>query len=181
MNKWLFGLGLLFICIGVFFHFLPQYLDYKHDQNVQDVVQEYRVTNNHSKNDPVGILTIPSVNIKEPVYEGPATDQQLNKGLSFVSASDSVNDRNIAVAGHRMEGRHIQFNDLINVKKGSDVYFEINHEKRHYKIERVQKVKPNNIDVLDETRDKQLTLITCDDYDNGKWQKRLVYQAKEVK
>lgn len=179
MNKWLIIIGLCFLCIGLFFFTLPKVLDYNHHQNVKKVIHEYHIDNNHSKDDPEGILHIPSVNITEPVYHGPATDEQLKKGLSFITSSESINDHNISIAGHRMEGRHIQFNDLKDVKKGATVYFDINGTKRKYKIDDIKQVSPKDVAVLDETRDNQLTLITCDNYQNGKWLKRLVYIAKE--
>ncbi len=56
------------------------------------------------------------------------------------------------------------------------VYFKVGNETRKYKMTSIRDVKPTDVEVLDEQKgkDKQLTLITCDDYNEktGVWEKR---------
>ena len=174
-------IGIIFVLVGVIFKYLPPILDYKYNKETQNVVQTYHLKGSSvNEGSPIGVLSIPSVSIKEPIYHGPATNKNLKKGLTLASESDSINDYNIAIAGHRVEGRHIQFNDLPNVAINDNIYLDLHHIIRRFKVTDIKHVKPNDISVLDETSDHRLTLITCDNYNNGEWQKRLIVIAKEV-
>ena len=132
-----------------------------------------------------GYISVPDAHIKEAVYPGPATPKQLNRGVSFAEANESLNDQNIAIAGHTYEGSSTyQFSNLHKAKKGSKVTFKTGKEKRKYKITKIKDVNPNDVKVLDEQKSKkqQLTLITCDDY-NAKtdtWEKRKIFVAQAV-
>ncbi len=129
-------------------------------------------------------MSIPSVDINEPVYPGPATPQQLERGVSFAEERESLSDQNIAIAGHTDYALNYQFTKLHDAKKGDDVFFTVGKEKRKYKITSIKDVDPYAVEVLNEMKkDKhQLTLITCDDYDEktGKWLKRSIYVAEQV-
>ncbi len=65
-----------------------------------------------------------------------------------------------------MTVRTINLQILKQPKKGSMVYFKVGNETRKYKMTSIRDVKPTDVEVLDEQKgkDKQLTLITCDDY-----------------
>ncbi|RIM55744.1 sortase, partial [Staphylococcus arlettae] len=69
-------------------------------------------------------------------------------------------------------------------KKGDEVTLKVGKETRKYKITSIKDVDPYAVQVLDEmNKDKQqLTLITCDDYDEktGKWLTRSIYVAEQV-
>ncbi|MGT2398087.1 sortase [Staphylococcus aureus] len=45
-----------------------------------------------------GYIEIPDADIKEPVYPGPATPEQLNRGVSFAEENESLNYQNISIA-----------------------------------------------------------------------------------
>ena len=47
-----------------------------------------------------GYISVPDAEIKEPVYPGPATPEQLNRGVSFAEKDESLSDQNISIAGH---------------------------------------------------------------------------------
>ncbi|MEJ7210214.1 class A sortase SrtA, partial [Staphylococcus capitis] len=89
--------------------------------------------------------------IKEPVYPGPATPEQLNRGVSFAEKDESLSDQNISIAGHTFTDRpHYQFTNLKAAKKGSKVYFKIGKETREYKMTSIRDVNPDEVEVLDE-------------------------------
>ena len=77
-----------------------------------------------------GYIEVPDAEIKEPVYPGPATPEQLNRGVSFAEGDESLDQQNIAIAGHTFTDRpHYQFTNLKAAKKGSKVYFKVGNEK----------------------------------------------------
>ena len=67
-----------------------------------------------------GYISVPDAEIKEPVYPGPATPEQLNRGVSFAEDDESLDDQNISIAGHTFTDRpHYQFTNLKSSKKAA--------------------------------------------------------------
>ena len=187
-------LGVILILGGLYLVFRPQIDAFFTKQENNNKIEEYQTTQNKGsfqntdipkdKSKVVGVLSVPSVDIKEPVYPGPATPEQLNRGVSFAEESESLKDQNISLAGHTDYSMNYQFTKLHDAKKGDEVTFKVGKETRKYKITSIKDVDPYAVEVLNEMKkDKQqLTLITCDDYDEktGKWLTRSIYVAEEV-
>ncbi|MGK9043822.1 sortase [Mammaliicoccus vitulinus] len=133
----------------------------------------------------VGYLKVPSADISEPIFKGPATEQNLKNGLSLVDENEQLNEQNVAIAGHRVEGAGIRFNNLDRAKVGDDVKLVTIKGIKTYKIKNIKNVKPNQVEVLNEHKGKphQLTLITCDTYNPETllFEERMIYTAVEVK
>lgn len=130
-----------------------------------------------------GIISVDDVGLKEPVYTGPATPEQLDKGVSLVEADESMFDQNIAIAGHRVEGKDIHFNQLAKAKEGMTVELKLVDHIRTYKITRIHSVDPGETEILAEYNGPdRLTLITCDDYNygTGLFMSRTVFVAELV-
>lgn len=130
-----------------------------------------------------GIISVDDVGLKEPVYTGPATPEQLDKGVSLVEGDESLSDQNVAIAGHRVEGKDIHFNQLAKAKEGMDVKLKLVDHTRTYKITRIHSVDPGETEILAEyDGPDRLTLITCDDYDyeSGLFMTRTVFVAELV-
>ena len=78
-----------------------------------------------------GYISVPDAEIKEPVYPGPATLEQLNRGVSFAEGDESLDDQNISIAGHTFTDRpHYQFTNLKAAKKAAKfiLKLEMKHE-----------------------------------------------------
>ncbi|UWF57225.1 class A sortase SrtA [Staphylococcus hyicus] len=187
-------LGVILILGGLYLAFRPQIETYFTKKDNDKKIEQYeetqkKTTPSHVEipKDPsqvAGVLSIPSVDIHEPVYPGPATPEQLERGVSFAEENESLNDQNISIAGHTDYSLNYQFTKLHNAKKGDEVIFTVGKDKRKYKITSIKDVDPYAVEVLNEMKKQkqQLTLITCDDYDEktGKWLKRSIYVAEEV-
>lgn len=187
-------LGVILILGGLYLVFRPQVDAFFTKQEKNNKIEEYQASQNKSsfqntniskdKSKVVGVLSVPSVDIKEPVYPGPATPEQLDRGVSFAEEKESLKDQNISLAGHTDYSMNYQFTKLHGAKKGDEVTLKVGKETRKYKITSIKDVDPYAVQVLDEmNKDKQqLTLITCDDYDEktGKWLTRSIYVAEEV-
>ena len=192
LNKWLLGIGICSLSFGLYMIFVKPHVDdyYLKQENAQ-AIADYQSKNVSAipldtptdKSKMVGYIEIKDANIKAPVYPGAATEKQLKHGLSLVEEDESVDEQNVSIAGHKAEGRHLQFADLYQVHTGSKVEFHTKGEIRQYEIVSHRKVNPTNTSVLEEKVGKpQLTLITCDDYNSNKnkWMKRSIYVAKAV-
>ena len=132
-----------------------------------------------------GTIEVPDAKIKEPIYPGDATPEQLNKGISFAEEDESMDDQNISIAGHTSNiQKDFQFTSLDKAKEGSKVYLTVDGEKRTYKMTDIRNVKPNEGDVMDEKKGKKdrITLITCDNYneETGELEDRQIFVAEEA-
>lgn len=133
----------------------------------------------------VGYLKVPSAEINEPIFKGPATEQNLKNGLSLVDEGEKLTEQNVAIAGHRVEGTGIRFNNLDQAKIGDSVELVTPDGKKKYEIKTIKNVKPSQVEVLKEHKDKpnQLTLITCDTYNPETllFEERMIFTAVETK
>ncbi|AVQ33801.1 sortase [Staphylococcus muscae] len=182
-------LGVVLILGGLYLVFKPKIDSYFAQQETEQKIEQYEAKKQHAKQEipkdksqVVGVLTVPSVDIKEAVYPGAATPEQLQRGLAFAEEDESLSDQNISIAGHTDYNLYNQFTDLHKAKKGDAVTFKVGDEERKYKITSIKNVDPTQVEVLDEMNKEkdQLTLITCDDYDpnTGQWLKRSIYVAE---
>lgn len=137
--------------------------------------------------DLVGMFYADKIGLVEPIYLG-ASHLNLARGLGLVGETD-LDSANVPIAGHRVEGVGIRFNEISLLDIGDSLSIKKNVEGKveevNYEISDITKVSPTDISVLsqDTGSDKQeLTLITCDDYnpETGIWETRLIYKAVEV-
>ncbi|MEB6044034.1 class A sortase SrtA [Staphylococcus pseudoxylosus] len=199
MKKWTNRLitvvGVLLILVAVYLFAKPHIDDYLTKKDNETKIETYDKDTLDNKNQAVeipkdktkmaGYLSVPDAHIKTPVYPGPATPEQLNRGVSFAEEDESLEDQNIAIAGHTYTGgSDYQFSKLPDAKVGSKVYFKIGNKKKEYEIVKIFDVKPEDIEVLEEQQSakQQLTLITCDNYNEqtNQWEDRKIFIAKAI-
>lgn len=198
-NRLMTIIGVILILVAVYLFAKPHIDNYLQQKDKDNKIEQYdkndskqqsskqeKPTISKDKSKMTGYISIPDADIKEPVYPGPATPEQLNRGVSFAEEDESLDDQNISIAGHTFIDRpNYQFTNLKAAKKGSKVTFKIGNETRKYKMTSIRDVNPEDVEVLDEHKGKknQLTLITCDDYNEntGVWEKRKIFVAEEVK
>lgn len=203
MKKWtnrlLTIVGVVLILIAIYLFAKPHIDNYLHEKDNNDKIENYDKKESKDssqskdkapeipkdKSKMAGYIKVPDTEIEEPVYPGPATPEQLNRGVSFAEGNESLTDQNISIAGHTFTDRpHYQFTNLKAAKKGSKVYFKVGNETRKYKMTSIRDVDPSDVKVLDEHKGEknQLTLITCDNYNKntGVWEKRKIFVAKQI-
>lgn len=196
-NRLMTIIGVILILVAVYLFAKPYIDNYLHEKDNDDKIEQYdkndksntskeKSTIPKDKSKMAGYISVPDAEIKEPVYPGPATLEQLNRGVSFAEGDESLDDQNISIAGHTFTDRpHYQFTNLKAAKKGSKVYFKVGDETREYKMTSIRDVDPEDVQVLDEHKGEtnQLTLITCDNYNQqtGVWEKRKIFVAKQIK
>lgn len=196
INRLMTIIGVILILIAIYLFAKPHIDNYLHEKDNDNKIEQYdkkdksnskqTLTIPKDKSKMAGYISVPDAEIKEPVYPGPATPEQLNRGVSFAEEDESLSNQNISIAGHTFTDRpHYQFTNLKAAKKGSKVYFKIGNETREYKMTSIRDVNPDQVEVLNEHKGEknQLTLITCDDYNEqtGVWEKRKIFVAKQVK
>ena len=110
---------------------------------------------------PVGLIEIPSINLSQGIVKG-VTDDILKYYLGHFESSVMPGEKgNFAVAGHRVSDYSESFINLYKVKQGDKVLVKYNNNEYVYEIEEKFVVNPWQVDVLENTQDEIITLVTC--------------------
>jgi len=135
----------------------------------------------------VPIIKVSSENLINKDFKALEKDIQdaLRGGVVHYPGTDYSGDGgNVVITGHSSyfpwdPGRFKDvFALLHDVEVGDKVYVYHNQKKYVYQINEIFEVNPTNIDVLKQTKDEQLTLITCTPV--GTNLRRLIVVAKPV-
>ena len=105
----------------------------------------------------LGILEIPRLDLEVPLYDG-ASDLHMNLGIARIEGTAMPgDDGNMGVAGHR-DG---YFRVLKEIKFGDEMIVNSGTALRRYRVEELMIVEPSAVEVLDDTEDTSITLVTC--------------------
>lgn len=109
----------------------------------------------------IGRITISSVNIKLPILKG-TTNQNLLYGATTMRPDQKMGEGNYPLAGHHMKRENLLFGPLINIKKGDTVKITDFKKDYIYTVTSKQFISETDTDVIQETKEKEITLMTCD-------------------
>ena len=125
----------------------------------------------------IGLLAIPSVNLKLPIFRE-TTNTNLLKGAGMLNETfQGFNEGNVILAGHNMKKEGLLFQPLTKLTAGESVYI-MDHEKVYqYQMGEPFIVNEEDTSVLTEPFEG-ITLITCDVPAPTK--KRVIFQGKLV-
>ena len=122
----------------------------------------------------MGTLKINSINLKVKVYDG-ESNASMQKGLGHFSYT-SAWDGNVGLCGHN-GGSGGYFENLKDVEKGDKITYTTKYGTRTYKVTSMKTIYDDDFsDLLEDTNDNRLTLITCV---RNQSDKRLCVIAKE--
>jgi sortase A len=122
----------------------------------------------------IGKFEAPSLNISTPLLEG-SDDGTLARGAGHIEDTPFPGESgNIGIAGHR----DTVFRPLEHVKKGDTLQVTTAGRVYRYTVDRTLIVGPDDVYVLDETKEPTLTLVTCYPFKFiGHAPKRFIVQA----
>lgn len=110
---------------------------------------------------PIAIMEIPSIKLSQALVEG-ISDEVLQYFLGhFPDSAKPGENGNFSVAGHRVSDYTDAFINLYKVKKGDEVIVKTSYKKYIYVVEDNFIVNPEDVDVLKDTKDATMTLVTC--------------------
>jgi sortase A len=125
----------------------------------------------------VGIIRIPEIGLDMAVVEGVAPDD-LKKGPGhYPGTSLPGAEGNVGIAGHRTTYAR-PFWALDRIEAGDRIYVDTRRGRFIYRVEWTRVVAPDQVEVLDATRDPTLTLTTC--HPKFSAAQRLVVRAVQV-
>ncbi|HFC9197579.1 class A sortase [Enterococcus lactis] len=115
----------------------------------------------------VGEIAIPDLKINLPIFKG-VGNSSLLYGAGTMKENEKMGEGNYALAGHNMTGfssdLSILFTPLKRAKPGMVIYVTDKENIYKYKINKIRKVKPNHVEVINDIPGKtEITLVTCAD------------------
>lgn len=118
------------------------------------------------KNNILGIIIIPKINVELPIYEG-TTKENLNKGIGHLKGTSNlingVSSHSVLV-GHSGLSNSTMF-DRLNELNISDVfYIKAQNEVLKYEIVQKNIILPDECDLKIEENENLCTLVTCTPY-----------------
>ncbi|HEY3516420.1 MAG TPA: class D sortase [Gammaproteobacteria bacterium] len=120
-------------------------------------IAAYRDSVNVARDIPLGVLTIASVELEAPIFEGTAA-LTLNRGIGRIEGTAEVGaSGNLGLAGHR-DG---YFRVLKDVRVGDTIDVQSLASTTRYRISEISIVEPSDVHVLAPTGTATLTLVTC--------------------
>ena len=125
----------------------------------------------------IGIIEIPSLDIKYPVFEG-AGSVQLNEGIGHMTNTTELCGKgNCVLAGHNGSRRGVYFTYLCNIEAGAKVVLTNRKKEKHeYTVKKMKVVNPYDEWVTEQTEEESLTLFTCAEHGT----KRFVVKCEPV-
>lgn len=110
---------------------------------------------------PEGVLRIPSLDLRVPVYTG--TDEiALSRGAGRIDWTPPLgSDGNVGIAAHR-DGA---FAVLKSIALGDDIYVDWHGGSLRYEVIGFEVVGPGDVHVLDPAAEPRVTLVTCYPFD----------------
>lgn len=126
---------------------------------------------------PEGVLTIPSVHVRVPVYTG-TSGANLAVGAGRIEGTSALGaGGNVGIAAHR-DGH---FRALKDIRIGAAVFIDTLHARYRYEVVGTAIVSPEDVEVLDPTPEPSLTLVTCYPfYFLGNAPQRFIVRARRV-
>lgn len=162
-------LGSFFFCLGIFSLLLFKVKIIHHNKTIDRDIQHIYENRDSYQVFPdnlwIAILEIPSLNIKNYLYDVNSIFNNVNQNVYVVpdSTMPTYNYSNLILAGHSGYGSSAYFRNLdrLNLNDSAIVYYQ-NQIYRYRYVSFYQEKKDGTIVIHREKGKKNLMLITCD-------------------
>lgn len=174
------GKAVFMIILGIAIAAIPFIVRQREQDRANQYVKEFEEdedeseeTANRKKKDAlfsekgvIGIIEIPSLKLKYPIFEG-AGAEQLNSGIGHMeNTAELCGKGNCVLAGHNGSRRGIYFTNLCSIEAGEKVKITNKDREIHeYTVAEMRVVNPYDEWVTEESEEEMLTLFTC--YSHG--------------
>ncbi len=148
--------------------------------NVEKLLELYEKQEKSEENiifndDEIGLIVIPSLDVKAQVKEG-TTSNILKYSVGHFKETP-IWDGNVALASHNRGSYAHYFSRINELKNGEEIIYITNMGERRYKVTDSKIIEETNVEILENTEENIITLITCV---TGKKDKRQVIIGKEI-
>ena len=127
-----------------------------------EMIQEAQKNFSKVKNDILGTISIPSIDLEMPILQGDSFEKMLY-GACTVLPKQTMGKGNYTLAAHNAGVDGLMFSSLGNVAVGETITLQDRSEHIYsYKVKEQRHVDMTDTSILNLTRKPTLTLITCD-------------------
>ena len=138
----------------------------KMNENVQKILAYYQEDNDSFTDEEkyIGILEIPSINLKRGFYDKTSKLNVLNKNIYYLNESISLENKNsmIILAAHRGNSSVSFFNDLDKLLIGNEIILNFkNKEYKYVFTNKYNELKDGRLNIYRDEEKDSLILITC--------------------
>lgn len=116
----------------------------------------------------IGAISIPAVGLQLPICKG-LSDVNMSTGASTMRQDQVMGEGNYPLAGHYMTRYGALFSPIEQTQVGEKVYLTDLKNVYTYQIYEKKDVTPKSVYLVDNTAEKQVTLITCADGGANRW------------
>lgn len=109
----------------------------------------------------IGRITIESVDLELPILKG-TTNENLLIGAATMRPDQKMGEGNYPLAGHHLKRKSLLFGPLANIKKGAKIVITDFKNDYMYSVTSIKNISEIDADVIQDTKEKEITLITCD-------------------
>ena len=161
-------IGISLIIISLLYLIFKYITIYKNKLIENKLINDFKVENNI--NQYIGYLEIPRINLNKIIKYGNSKNILDNEYVGLLSGK-TFDNKNIVLAGHNREG---VFKNIKYLKVNDIIILNTYKYRRTYKVYKIIKIFPNEINYFYDTDEELLTLVTCSNYNK----KRLLVIAK---
>lgn len=109
----------------------------------------------------IGGIAIPSLGVNLPIYKG-VSNEGMYKGAGTLTPDQRMGESNYPIASHHSIDQNLLFAPLLRAELGQIVYLTDLETIYEYKIDFIESVAPERVDLIQPTEEPILTMITCD-------------------
>ena len=121
--------------------------------------EEKQINKEFKKGDDIGLIIIPSIEVKAPIVEGTTSD--ILKDAVGHFENTSLWEGNVALASHNRGSYAHYFSRINQLKNGEEIIYITSMGERRYIVIENKIIEETNVGILKDTADNTITLITC--------------------
>ena len=176
LGKMLIALGCIIIIVAISLKIITDYKQKKIVDNYRNYISNMQnedksfnenkkafetYTSQEQSSNIIGILSIPKLDLNVGIGEG-VDNETLKYSVGHFSDTAMPGQKgNFCVIGHRSYTYGEFFNRLDEIEENDEIIVEYNGKEFKYKVTEIKVVKPEEVSVLNQSEEEEITLITC--------------------
>lgn len=176
LGKMLIALGCIIIIVAISLKIITDYKQKKIVDNYRDYISNMQnedksfnenkkafetYTSQEQSSNIIGILSIPKLDLNVGIGEE-VDNETLKYSVGHFSDTAMPGQKgNFCVIGHRSYTYGEFFNRLDEIEENDEIIVEYNGKEFKYKVTEIKVVKPEEVSVLNQSEEEEITLITC--------------------
>lgn len=130
------------------------------NKNIQYLYKSKTIDNENNKEQKnIWNVKIPNIQLVAPIKDGTEVET-LNQYVGHFKCSGYILG-NISLAAHNRGYPVNYFKDLKTLKIGDEIVYEFRDLKLSYKINQIKIIEDTDVEVVQNTKENKITLITC--------------------